>query len=541
MRTRTGKRFPKDRFPFRLRTSEEGVFMLKIDRLTIVHRRDLRTILREFSLVLNRGDKAVLIGEEGNGKSTLLKWIYDPRLVEEYAEAEGTRTTQGELLGYLPQELSDEDKGRTVYEYFTALPAFQEANQADLRKISAELRFPDDAFWSEQKMGSLSGGERVRLQMAGVLLARPDILLLDEPSNDIDVETLLWLEELIGGFPGAVLFISHDETLIERTANRVVLIEHLRRKTVPRVTVANVPYRTFVEERQRAFAKQEQEAVSDRREEKKAMERFRRIEQAVEQGQRNISRQDPHGGRLLKKKMKAVRSLERRFEREREEMTEFPEEESAIAIRFDRQKAMPAGKTVLEISLPQLTAPSGQVLARNVSLKVRGPEKVCIVGSNGCGKTTLIRKIAEELCARTDITACYMPQNYEEVLPHDVTPVDYLAPSGEKEEVTTARTYLGAMKYTAEEMFHPVSELSGGQKAKLLLLKISLTETDVLILDEPTRNLSPLSGPEIRAILRGFSGTIVSVSHDRKYISEVCDRIFRLTPEGLEFLGSELN
>ena len=515
--------------------------MLKIDNLTIVHRRDLRTILSGFSLILNRGDKAVLIGEEGNGKSTLLKWICDPRLVEGYAEAEGTQTTQGELLGYLPQELSAEEKEKTVCEYCMDLPAFQEADAAEVRRTAAELRLPEDIFWSDQTMGSLSGGERVKLQMAGVLLARPDVLLLDEPSNDIDIDTLLWLEELINGFPGAVLYISHDETLIERTANRVILIEHLRKKTVPRVTVANVPYRTFAEERQRAFAKQEQEAVSERREEKKAMERFRRIEQAVEQGQRNISRRDPHGGRLLKKKMKAVRSLERRFEREHGEMTEFPEEESAIAIRFDRQKAMPAGKTVLEISVPELNSPSGEFLARNVFLKVRGPEKICIIGSNGSGKTTLIRKIAEELCARTDITACYMPQDYEEALTYDMTQVDYLAPSGKKEEVTTARTYLGAMRYTAEEMFHPVGELSGGQKAKLLLLKISLTETDVLILDEPTRNLSPLSGPEIRGILKGFPGAIISVSHDRKYMTEVCDKIYRLAPDGLTLLDRELN
>ena len=513
--------------------------MLKIEHLTIIHKRDLRTILRDFSLVLNRGDKTVLIGEEGNGKSTLLKWIFDPRLVEGYAETEGTRTAQGELLGYLPQELPEEEKEKSIWEYFSDLTAFHEATAADLRKLSSELCLADDVFWSEQKMGALSGGERVKLQMAGVLLARPDVLLLDEPSNDVDLETLSWLEELISGFPGAVLYISHDETLIERTANRIILIEHLRRKTVPRVTVANMPYRVFVEERRRAFDKQEQEAVSERREEKKAMERFRRIEQAVEQGQRNISRQDPHGGRLLKKKMKAVRSMERRYEREHGEMTEFPEEESAIDIRFTRQKAMPAGKTVLDITLPELVAVSGQRLARNVTLNVKGPEKICIVGSNGCGKTTLIRTIAEELCRRTDVTACYMPQNYEEILPFDITPVDYLAPSGEKEEVATARTFLGAMKYTAEEMFHPAGELSGGQKAKLLLLKISLTEADVLILDEPTRNLSPLSGPEIREILKEFPGAIISVSHDRKYISEVCDRIYRLMPDGLSPADAE--
>ena len=232
--------------------------MLQINALTITHRQDLRTIIRDFSIVLNPGDKAVLVGEEGNGKSTLLKWIYDPDLIEDYADAEGIRATQGELLGYLPQELSEEDKNKTVYQYFAELQAFQSANPADLYLISSELGFRDELFYSSQTMSSLSGGERVKLQMAGLLLAAPDILLLDEPSNDIDIETLEWLEKLINNFPGGVLFISHDETLIERTANRIILIEQLRRKSVPRITVANMPFRTFMEEREKSFSKQEQ-------------------------------------------------------------------------------------------------------------------------------------------------------------------------------------------------------------------------------------------------------------------------------------------
>lgn len=507
--------------------------MLQISHLTISHRKDLRTIVKDFSLVLNRGDKAVLIGEEGNGKSTLLKWIYDPSLIEAYAEAEGSRTTQGELLGYLPQELDEKDKKKTVSEYFAGIPAFRTAAPAMLHRLAAELRLPEALFSSEQKMASLSGGERVKLQMAGLLAASPDFLLLDEPSNDIDIDTLEWLEKMICDFSGGVLFISHDETLIERTANRVVLLEQLRRKTVPRATVANVPFKIFMEERANAMSRQAQVAADERREEKKAREKFRRIQQAVEQDQRNVSRQDPHSGRLLKKKMKAVKSLEHRYEREHEDLTEFPEAESAITIRFARQKAMPAGKTVLDFSLPELCSPDGRVLARNIELKVRGPEKICIIGTNGIGKTTLIRLIAEKLCGRSDLTACYMPQNYEESLPFDVTPVEYLAPSGRKDEVTEVRTYLGSMKYTADEMFHPIRELSGGQKAKLLLLKMSLTEADVLILDEPTRNFSPLSAPEIRGILREFPGALISVSHDRKFMEEVCGRIYRMTENGL--------
>ncbi len=507
--------------------------MLQVKSLTLTHRKDLRTLIRDFNLVLNRGDKAVLIGEEGNGKSTLLKWIFDPGLIDDYADAEGIRTTQGEILGYLPQELPDHDKRKTVFQYFSAIPAFHAADPSELRKTADEMGFPDSLFYSDQEMQSLSGGEKIKIQMAGILLSRPDILLLDEPSNDIDIETLQWLEKRISQFPGSVLYISHDETLIERTANRVILIEQLRRKSVPRVTVANLPFRTFMDERQRAFDKQVQEAYSERREEKKAMERFRRIEQTVESDLRNISRQDPHGGRLLKKKMKAVKSLGRRYEREHDEMTEVPEVESPITIQLSHQKAMPAGKTVMEYILPALQSPDGRILAENIELKVRGPEKICMIGVNGAGKTTLVRKIAEELLLRQDLSVCYMPQNYEETLPFDLTPVEYLAPSGRKDDVTTVRTYLGSMKYTKDEMLHPIRELSGGQKAKLLLLKISLAETNVLILDEPTRNFSPLSGPEVRRILKQFPGAIICVSHDRKYIAEVCDQVYRLTPQGL--------
>ena len=172
-------------------------------------------------------------------------------------------------------------------------------------------------------------------------------------------------------------------------------------------------------------------------------------------------------------------------------------------------------------------------MAQNISWRVKGAEKVCITGQNGVGKTTLLKIIAEELLARRDIRAAYMPQDYEELLDMDKTPVEYLAQSGDREEVTRIRTYLGSMKYTAEEMEHPVAELSGGQKAKVLLLKMSMSGADVLILDEPTRNFSPLSGPVIREVLRDYKGAIISISHDRKYIKEVCDTVYRLTREGL--------
>ena len=170
----------------------------------------------------------------------------------------------------------------------------------------------------------------------------------------------------------------------------------------------------------------------------------------------------------------------------------------------------------------------------HVSFQVPQGEILGILGPNGAGKTTLIKKIAEELLARTDIHAEYMPQNYEELLNLEMTPVDYLDKSGDKEERTRIRTYLGSLKYTAEEMDHPIKELSGGQKAKVLLLKMSLSDANVLILDEPTRNFSPLSGPVIRRMIKEYPGAVISISHDRKYIDEVCDKVYELTKEGLK-------
>ena len=130
-----------------------------------------------------------------------------------------------------------------------------------------------------------------------------------------------------------------------------------------------------------------------------------------------------------------------------------------------------------------------------------------------------------------------MPQNYEDLLDLSMTPVDFLDRTGDKEERTRIRTYLGSLKYTADEMEHPIRELSGGQKAKVLLLKMSMSDANVLILDEPTRNFSPLSGPVIRKMIQEFPGAVISISHDRKYIKEVCEKIYELTVDGLKQKG----
>ncbi len=509
--------------------------MLQIKNLSITHKKDLRIILQDFSFVLNPGDRAVIIGEEGNGKSTLLKWIYDPNLIEDYTEATGERIAAGERLAYLPQELQKEDAAKTLYEFFQESPSFFEQTPRELGVLAGSFHLPQDFFYREQALGSLSGGEKVKAQMMRLLMSRPTVLLLDEPSNDLDIGTLEWLEEMILDWQGVVLYISHDETLIERTANMLIHIEQIRRKTVSRITVAHVPYLQYRQEREEKFEKQARQAASERREKEIRDEKYRRIEQSVEHQLNTVSRQAPGKGRLLKKKMKAVKSMGRRFERQDEEMTQMPEEEEAIFFKLgEKDAAIPAGKTVIEYHLPCLETPDGErILARDISLHVRGPEKIGIIGHNGTGKTTLLRMIAEELLARTDIHAAYMPQNYEELLDLEATPVDYLSQTGDKEELTRIRTFLGSLKYTFDEMDHPIAELSGGQKAKVLLLKMSLSGANVLILDEPTRNFSALSAPVIRRMLAQFPGAVISISHDRKYLAEICTKIYQLTEQGL--------
>ncbi len=507
--------------------------MLQIKNLTAMHSKDSHLLFKDLSFVLNYGDKAAVIGEEGNGKSTLLKLIYNPSLTEDYIEYSGEIVKTGSSLGYLAQEMTEWEKNLSIMDFLFYYSGFSELSPSELSALCWNIGMDISICWSERKMATLSGGEKVKVRMAAVLSSKPDILLLDEPSNDIDIETLEWLENFINTCGRTVLFVSHDETFLENTANVVIHIEQLRRKTLPRATVAKLPYHQYFEERLSHFEHQDQIAKSEAKAFKQKMERFEHIRQNVEHSQRNISRQDPHGGRLLKKKMHAVLSMEKRFEKEHEKMIKRPESEEPIFLSFGEDTVLPAGKAVVKLDISKLFV-GGNILSENITLEVFGGEKVCIIGKNGAGKTTLLKKIAAGLLSRDDIKTAYMPQNYEDVLDLSKTPVEFLSEKGDKEELTKVRAYLGSLKYTADEMEHPVSALSGGQKAKLFFAKMALGGYNVLILDEPTRNLSPLSGPEVRNVLKKFPGTIISVSHDRKYISEVCEKLYKLDENGLK-------
>ena len=173
------------------------------------------------------------------------------------------------------------------------------------------------------------------------------------------------------------------------------------------------------------------------------------------------------------------------------------------------------------------------VLVDSLSFTLNDGERLALIGEEGNGKSTLLHLIRNTLEKRSDLRVFYMPQDAGDLLDFSLSPVELLSPSGKKEERSRAGILLGSMKFTADEMNHPSAGLSGGQKAKLMFLMMAESGANVLLLDEPTRNLSPLSGPVIRELLAEYPGCIITVSHDRRLIQEVCTRTVTLIPEGV--------
>ena len=503
--------------------------MIQARNITITIDRDVKTIVEDFSFTVSDGAKVALIGEEGNGKSTLLKWLYDPALVEGYATVTGSASVPG-TKGYLPQELPEAERALSVYEYLCAHCREDALTPKALSRAMKEVALPYVLAYSDQKMGTLSGGERVKLALAVLLLNDCDVLLLDEPSNDLDLDTLLWLEQFLRSVKKTVLYISHDEVLLSRTAEAVIHLEMVRRKKIPRATMANIPYDEYMRRRDAALQHQAQVAQFEQKAFREKKERYLSIYNAVDHAQATTKSSSPEAGRLLKKKMHTVLSIGRRLEKEEAELTEAPEAEWAILPKWLGGEVK-SGRTVLEYGPAPLSL-DGRMLAEKVSVRISGPERVCIVGRNGCGKTTLLKSLVPEI-AKRGYNVFYMPQVYANLLPMDALPTAFLAPDGDKDSVTEARIFLGSMKYTTDEMSHPIRALSGGQQAKLLLLKAILDRADVLVLDEPTRNLSPLSAPAVRTLLREFRGAILMVTHDRKLIEEAATRVLMLNETGL--------
>ena len=445
--------------------------MLQIQHLSITHKKDLQMLVQDLNLILHSGEKLAIIGEEGTGKSSLVKAIANPKLLTAYAQLEGQIVHHFHQIGYLPQAMEDSQLQQKVTDFlyqdidnhhfhFNLFYRYAEQFRLDLDKFEVQ----------KQTLSSLSGGERLKVQLLKILSLELDLLILDEPSSDLDLETVQWLERFIQQSELTIIFISHDENLLSQTASCILHLELLKKRTAPRATFFRGNYEDYRKQRQNRFEHQLQVAKKERAEHAKKMERHHRIHQSVEHVLRHTH--DSTAGRLVAKKMKNVLSQEKRLMREAKNLTEIPQDMEAIQLFFSNINPLPNNKIIL--SWEQRELPTGQC----IDLQIRGQDKLVITGKNGIGKTRLLKLLLQELQEKLDLSVGYMPQHYEEEIEAQDTPLSFLGKLAKEEEV---RTLLASLKFTKQEVQHPLHELSGGQKAKLFLARMVLYSSNFKI------------------------------------------------------------
>ena len=512
---------------------KRGDFMLQVNNLKITLIKEGYPLVEGLSFTLNPNDKFAIIGDEGTGKSTLLKALVDETMVP-YIQLQGHYEFRGKI-GYLEQDVLSRWGEANVQSFLlksapddTISPEGYEKLK-HLNKALSRVYFPSNSFSFDKTMAMFSGGEIIKLALVKLLIHDVDLFLLDEPSNDLDFNTILFLERFMKEETRPILFVSHDERLLENIANGIIHLVRVKKRTQTQVYVEKMDYKTYREHRLSHYAKTLQQAEKQRSDHKKKIDRWRRVYQIVEHQQNQVVRVPAHA-RLLKKKIKSMQSMKKRYEKEEQRFIDIPEREDAIELYFDDRSALPKGKVALDVSIETLKV-HDRVLAKNLNLKLMGRDKMAIIGANGVGKTTFLKTVVALAKKRDDLSVGYMPQDYEAMF-KGKTVLEFLEASQDRKREAKVRKMLGALNFEREEMERETAYLSGGQKVKLYLLKMVVNENNVLVLDEPTRNLSPLSAPELHKLLKDYQGCILCVTHDRTFIETVFDYMIELTEEG---------
>lgn len=488
-----------------------------------------RELIAPFSMAVNRGDKIAVIGEEGNGKSSLLKALAGHSDVEDL-ELDLQIMPQGIIFSYLEQEISEENLAKSCLFYLLGQDWESYPHLLKLWREYLPHCLEEDL---DRPLASFSGGEQVKIQLIGLILREADCFLLDEPTNNLDLETLLWLEAWILKQEKPVLFVSHDLALLEKISTKVIHLEQTHRKTRSRVKQFIGNYRDYVTARQKEISGQNQNAENQKRMREKQEERWRRLYQQVNHQLKSTNSRNPNKGRLLKKKMKSVKAMRSRIDKE--EVLRKQDVEESINLFFNQEKGY--HKKLFDFHLDELRI-GDRLLSSDLSLSLHSDEKLVIMGPNGCGKTSYLKAVLKYLDTQK-LSYEVMYQDYSLGLDYDKNALDNLLEDSKKESLTQVRLHLGALKFTEEEMMAKTGSLSGGQRAKLLLLRCVLKSPDLLILDEPTRNLSPLSVEVIYDLFKDYPGAILCVSHDRRFIDEVFDRGLYFSEAG--FIDFELD
>ena len=524
--------------------------MLNVHNLSVSFQGEY--LFEEVAFMLNGGDRVGLIGKNGAGKSTMLKL-----LAREIKPDSGIIATDKEVrIGFLKQDI-DFVKGRTILE--EAYQAFEEIKrlelqlddihhqletrtdyeseayhdllnnlsdythhyeliggyqyQGDTEKVLLGLGFKRDDF--NKLTDTFSGGWRMRIELAKLLLQNNDILLLDEPTNHLDIESIIWLEQFLTTYAGAVVIVSHDKMFLDNVTNRTIEI------SVGKIYDYPKPYSKFLELRQEI---REQQLASQKNQEKK----IQQTEKLIEKFRAKASKAS-----MAQSLIKKLDKIER---------IEVDEEDNAVmSVRFP--VSVTPGKVVLEIDEVSKNYAEKRVLER-VSLLVERGSKIAFVGQNGQGKTTLAKMIVGEIPYEGtiklghNVQLGYFAQNQADYLDGEITVLDTMYNAANDTNRIKVRDILGSFLFRGDEVDKKVKVLSGGERNRLALAKMLLSDFNVLVMDEPTNHLDIKSKNVLKKALQQFEGTLIIVSHDRDFLQGLTDKVYEFKDRHLkEYLG----
>ncbi|MGB9779885.1 ABC-F family ATP-binding cassette domain-containing protein [Caldanaerobacter sp.] len=508
-------------------------------------------ILQNISFIVNEGDKIGVIGENGAGKSTLFN------ILAGMSEPDsGSIFVSANKIGYLKQNtLIDSEKSiyeevksvfTEVFQLENKIKVLEEkiSNTKDhklLEKLFEEYSFLIDKYNElegysveskvrgvlnglgfdmsqfDTPVSNLSGGQKTRLMLAKILLLNPDVLLLDEPTNHLDIRSLEWLEQYLKFYTGTLLIISHDRYFLDKVVNKIFEIgNHQLKAYEGNYTEYLKKKKEELQAKLKAYEEQQKE--------------IKRIKSIIET-QRN---------RRTEKAVKMAQSKEKLLEKM--EIIEKPFlNKNSIKLKFDFD--VESGNDVLIVKNLSLTFE--RPVFSNISFDVKKGEKIALLGPNGVGKTSLLRIIAGEIKDfegevkfGTNVVTGYYEQEFKSLNP-EKTVLDEIWDENPYLTQTEVRTLLASFLFKDEDVFKTVASLSGGEKARLSLLKLILSKANFLLLDEPTNHLDLKAKEVLEEALLEYHGTILFVSHDRYFIDKIATKIMILGPEGVDiYLGN---
>ncbi len=513
-----------------------------------------KVLFENVSFDVNPGDFVGLIGANGTGKTTLFKVItgeIEPTeggafvgknvkvgYLEQHACHGSVRTVYDEALSVfeplmqMEAELEDiaaaidnhEGDRDALIERQTHLnELFQEQEGLTFRSRTRSaligLGFSENDFYLS--CDKLSGGQRSKLSMCKLLLSGSDLLLLDEPTNHLDIAGTEWLENYLSTFRGTIIVISHDRYFLDRITNKTVEISHGKCHS------SKGNYTEYLKLK-------EERLESERRAYENQLAEIKRIEGIIEQ-QRSFARERNFITAESKRKM---------LEKKKAELIVPDPPLSKMRMKFT--PVCETGNDVLNVS--GLSKSFGlKRLFANADMEVFKDERVFVLGTNGCGKTTLLRILTKQQSADegtfsfgSNVKIGYFDQSLES-LRGGKTVIDEIWDEHRLFTETTVRSYLALFLFRGDDVFKNVDNLSGGEKAKLCLLKLMLSGANVLLLDEPTNHLDIPSREVLEAALEDFDGTIIAVSHDRYFINKLSTKIYRMTENGFEKFDGDYN